>query len=98
MSGMTSDEKLVYMVNQIARNFEALGHDNAVAATEDHLLKYWDPRMKERIRTLAVEHPDALSSTASAALSRLREGVEPAPQTGATRFAAVDEPGASDAG
>ena len=98
MSGMTSDEKLVYMANQIARNFEALGHDHAVAATEDHLLKYWDPRMKARILALAAEHAGALGATASAALSRLREGVEPAPQTGATRFAAVDEPGASDAG
>ena len=71
MSGMTSDEKLVYMVNQIARNFEALGYDHAVAATEDHLLKFWDPRMKARIRTLAAEHVDALGAIASAALSRL---------------------------
>lgn len=71
MSGMTNDEKLVYMVNQIARNFEALGYDHAVAATEDHLLKYWEPRMKTRIRMLAAEHADALCAIASAALSRL---------------------------
>ena len=32
---MTSDAdgRLIYMANQIARNFEALGHHNAVAAT-----------------------------------------------------------------
>jgi formate dehydrogenase subunit delta len=98
MSGMTTDDKLVYMANQIARNFEALGHDHAVAATEDHMLSFWDPRMKARILTLAVERADALSPAASAALSRLRAGIEPGPQTDATRFAAVDEPGASDAG
>ncbi len=42
-----------------------------LAATEDHLLKYWDPRMKTRIRMLAAEHADALCAIASAALSRL---------------------------
>lgn len=98
MSGMTNDDKLVYMVNQIARNLQALGHDHAVAATEDHLLSFWDPRMKARILDLATERAETLSPVAAAALERLRAGIQPAPQTGATRFAAVDEPGASDAG
>lgn len=98
MSGMTTDDKLVYMANQIARNFEALGHDHAVAATEDHMLSFWDPRMKARILTLAVERADTLGPVASAALARLRAGIVPRPQTDATRFAAVDDPGASDAG
>ena len=29
--GMTTLERLVYMANQIARNFEAIGHDAALA-------------------------------------------------------------------
>ncbi|ABQ67836.1 formate dehydrogenase subunit delta [Rhizorhabdus wittichii] len=77
MSGMTNDEKLVYMVNQIARNFGTLGHDDAVAATEDHLLKFWDPRMKARIVMLMAEHAGTLSPVASGALSRLRAGIGP---------------------
>lgn len=98
MSGMTNDDKLVYMANQIARNFEALGHHHAVAATEDHLLSFWDPRMKARILALAAEREGALTPIAAAAVERLRAGIQPAPQSGATCFAAVDEPGASDAG
>jgi len=42
-------EKLVYMANQIARNFGALDHDAAVAATADHIVQFWDPRMKAGI-------------------------------------------------
>lgn len=93
-----TDARLIYMVNQIARNFEAIGHDHAIAATLDHILSYWEPRMKARIAVLADERPDALTRIAAAAITRLRAGVEPAPQTGATRFADVDMSGGSDAG
>ncbi|WP_084691035.1 formate dehydrogenase subunit delta [Sphingomonas sp. SRS2] len=93
-----TDTRLLYMANQIARNFEALGHDNAVAATADHMLAFWDPRMKARIAVLATEQAGALTPIGAAAVDRLLSGAEPAPQTRATRFAAVDEPGGSDAG
>lgn len=95
---MSNDDKLIYMANQIARNFEALGHDHAIAATEDHIITFWDPRMKSRIIALAAWQGEALAPIAAAAIARLHAGVEPTPQTGATRFAAVDEPGSSDAG
>jgi len=95
---MSNDEKLIYMANQIARNFEALGHDHAIAATADHLLHFWDPRMKARIVALSAADADALMPTAAAAIARLDSGVHPAPQTRATRFAAAGEPGGSDAG
>ena len=39
-------ERLAYMANQIARNFEAQGHDAAVEQTATHIIKFWDPRMK----------------------------------------------------
>lgn len=41
--------KLRRMADQIGKNFEATGHDNAVAATADHIGKFWDPRMKAQI-------------------------------------------------
>ena len=93
-----TDTRLIYMVNQIARNFEAIGHDHAVAATLDHILAYWEPRMKARIAALADQQPGALTLIGAAAIERLRAGVEPAPQTPATRFAAADQHGGSDAG
>lgn len=95
---MSPDDKLIYMADQIARNFEAIGHDHAVAATQDHMLKYWDPRMKARVIALAGERPGALGRVAAAAVARLRAGIVPPSQTPATRFSGADEPGASDAG
>ena len=90
--------RLIYMANQIARNFAALGHDNAVAATLDHIVKFWDPRMKAQIVVLAAEGAGHFESITAAALAQLRVGIEPAPQTRATKFAVVDEAGRSDAG
>ena len=50
------DERLVYMANQIARNFAVQGHAVAVAATTEHIARYWDPGMRARI---AMLYPDA---------------------------------------
>lgn len=97
---MTSDAdgRLIYMANQIARNFQALGHDNAVAATADHILAFWDPRMKAHIFVLGEDSHAGLSPIAGAAVAQLRAGRQPAPQTRATRFAGATESGGSDAG
>lgn len=94
---MSNDEKLVYMLNQIARNFEALGHRRAVEATADHIASFWDPRMRARIMQLTENGSSPLGETARAAIDLLKQRV-PAPQTRATVFASVDEPGRSDAG
>lgn len=82
--------KLHRMANDIARNFEALGHDNAVAATADHIAKFWDPRMKRQV--FAETDRSELCPTAAAAIARLAAGAEPPPQTRATTS------GGSDAG
>jgi formate dehydrogenase subunit delta len=39
-------ETLVRMANQIADFFASQSHDEAVAGVEDHILKFWDPRMR----------------------------------------------------
>jgi formate dehydrogenase subunit delta len=87
--------KLHYMAEQIARNFVVLGHDNAVAATADHIAKFWDPRMKAAI---FEEDCFALSPVSRAAIELLKHGHEPVPQTRATEFNASSEAGHSDAG
>lgn len=94
---MTPDERLVYMLNQIARNFAAIGHDQAAAATADHIASFWDPRMMARIRVLAAAEPDALLPAAKAALAILNKGT-PALQTPATEFAHGGGEDRSDAG
>ena len=87
--------RLHHMIDQIARNFAAIGQDNAVAATADHIVKFWDPRMKA---ALLAGETDALSAIARGAVVMLAKGVEPAPQTRATVFNEAGEGGGSDAG
>ena len=70
MSAETS-QRLVYMANQIARNFAAQGEDAAIAATADHIRLFWDPRMKSKAFELLGEPDCGFSHTARAALSKL---------------------------
>jgi formate dehydrogenase subunit delta len=42
-------DKLAYMANQIGRFFQSQRPETAVAGIEDHLLKFWDPRMRRAI-------------------------------------------------
>jgi len=64
-------ERLVYMANQIARNFAVQGEDEAVAATADHIDKFWDPRMKAQI---FAHDGEGLCPIAARAMVMLREG------------------------
>jgi formate dehydrogenase subunit delta len=70
-----SDEtrhRLIYMANQIGRNLAVQGHDAAVAATLDHIVKFWDPRMKAQIVALAAEGAGHFEPIAAAAVAQLR--------------------------
>ena len=87
--------RLHAMIDQIARNFAAIGQDNAVAATADHIVKFWDPRMKA---ALLAGETGALSPIARGAVAMLGKGIEPPPQTRATVFNKAGEGGHSDAG
>jgi formate dehydrogenase subunit delta len=44
-----SHDKLAYMANQIGRFFQSQKTATAVDSIEDHLRKYWDPRMRQTI-------------------------------------------------
>jgi formate dehydrogenase subunit delta len=45
----SSAEKLVKMANQIGKFFAAQRHSDPVKGTAEHLRKFWDPRMREKI-------------------------------------------------
>lgn len=70
---MSTLDHLVYMANQIARNFGTLGDDAAVEATVAHILKYWDPRMKRRIVEYRAVDGEGLSDIARKAVTILSE-------------------------
>ena len=61
-------ERLRYMADQIGKNFEAGGHDQAVAATAEHIRKFWDPRMRAQIFASDLA---PLSATAREAVEQL---------------------------
>lgn len=88
-------ETLRRMAGDIARNFEAIGHENAVLATADHINQFWDPRMKAAI--FADDH-SRLIPIAREAIEHLQAGGDPPPQTKATVFNTAHEAGHSDAG
>jgi formate dehydrogenase subunit delta len=44
-----SHDKLAYMANQIGRFFQSQKPEAAVAGIEDHILKFWDKRMRRAI-------------------------------------------------
>lgn len=67
-------KRLVYMANQIARNFAAGGESVAIAATAQHITDFWDPRMKTAI--LSADH-SALEPIARAAIERLAAAGRP---------------------
>lgn len=46
---MHSTDKLIMMANQIALNLAVQGEERAVAATTDHIKRFWNPRMREAI-------------------------------------------------
>jgi formate dehydrogenase subunit delta len=78
-----SSDNLVYMVNQIARNFAAQGEAQAIGATAQHILNFWDFRMKAAI--LATD-PRALSPIAAAAIERLKLNAVEADSEGVANF------------
>jgi len=59
---------LTYMANQIARNLAAQGEAAATDATLQHILDFWDPRMKAAI--VAADRA-GLDPIAAAAVARL---------------------------
>ena len=66
-----SIDRLVYMANQIGREFGFQQPDAAAEATADHLRKFWDPRMRALIREHEAGGGQGMSETARAAVAML---------------------------
>lgn len=45
---MNTEEKLVYMANQIASFFETMPHDEAAVGVAKHINDFWEPRMRRQ--------------------------------------------------
>ena len=67
-----SPERLVYMVNQIARFFARQPEDMAAVAIADHLRKFWEPRMRRQIVAMLDDPEHGLVPAAQKAVESLR--------------------------
>ena len=68
-----ADAKLVTMANQIATFFATQPQADAVAGIENHIRKFWDPRMRAKISALAAGDGQGLIPLARAAIDRLAD-------------------------
>ena len=69
---MTTAERVIREANLIARNFECLGHERAMAATADHVARFWAPSLKQRLFSEAAAHRERFSSIALDAIASLQ--------------------------
>jgi formate dehydrogenase subunit delta len=90
MTGSSLD-RLVYMVNQIAREFASQHPEEAAQATYDHLWHFWDPRMRTMISAHRDAHGAGLSDIARVAVEKLKNAPLPKPVTKATQFNKADD-------
>lgn len=67
----SSDERLVIMANQIARFFSSQKPEKAVEGCREHIAKFWDPRMRSRIRAHLAGGGAGLDPLAKEAIARL---------------------------
>jgi formate dehydrogenase subunit delta len=66
-----SHDKLAYMANQIGRFFQSQKPDTAVAEIEEHIRKFWDPRMRKAIIAQLAEGRIELDPPVRQAIERL---------------------------
>lgn len=59
---MSTDEKLIYMANQIATFFASQPKDEAVEGVAKHINDFWAPRMRRRFFELMETGASAKSS------------------------------------
>ena len=68
-----TEDRLVYMANQIGKFFQSQGHDKEVAGVADHIHKFWDPRMRKQIFAHLDAGGSGLDPYALEALQKLQQ-------------------------
>ena len=97
-------DNLIYMANQIAREFANQRSGQAAEATCDHIWHFWDPRMRTMILAHLRDGAAGLDPIVVSALNELDKTTDkPRSMTKATKFnqaidAAADRDLMSDAG
>jgi formate dehydrogenase subunit delta len=66
------DPAEIRMINNIAAHFGYLRTEQAATAVADHIKRFWDPRMKQRLLLLVASDTTDLSPVAVSAAALLR--------------------------
>jgi formate dehydrogenase subunit delta len=74
-SSHSTNDKLVYMANQIGVFFKAQDMDTASAKIAEHITKFWDPRMRRAI----IAHLDTGGAGLDPATRQAIETLRPKP-------------------
>ncbi len=77
MSHDNFDKRLVYMANQIGKFFTGQSPATAAEGIEDHLLKFWEPRMRARIVAYLDKGDGELDEHPRQAVINLRDKTSP---------------------
>ncbi|MGD0192591.1 MAG: formate dehydrogenase subunit delta [Rhizomicrobium sp.] len=78
---MSTDDKLIYMANQIAGFFAAQGEARAVPAIADHIVKFWSPDMRARLLMLDRQADAGSSELVRKALPAIEASLAKQPVT-----------------
>ncbi len=70
---MNTDQKLVYMANQIASFFASQPRSEAADGIARHINDFWDPRMRRRFFELAAEVHNGMSPLVVEALPKIKK-------------------------
>jgi formate dehydrogenase subunit delta len=68
---MSHENRLVYMANQISKFFASQPNDQAAAEVHNHIVKFWDPRMRTQIIAHLGTGGAGLDPVAKAAIIKL---------------------------
>ncbi len=71
-TAMNTDQKLVYMANQIASFFASQPEDEAASGVAKHINDFWDPRMRRRLQAIVEGGGDGLSPLVMSAAEDIR--------------------------
>lgn len=61
-------DAVIRMGHDIVRNLAHRDHDETVAAVSAHILKFWEPRMREELQRCVDAHDDDLHPTLAEAV------------------------------
>jgi formate dehydrogenase subunit delta len=68
---VSGQPRVVQLAQDIARNLAYLPDDAAAAAIANHLRSFWDPRMRDQLKTIVELDPSSVDPLVRAAVALL---------------------------